>query len=56
MAVTIDKDKCGGCGVCTEECPVQALEVVDGTVTVKEDECIDCGACTSVCPCEALSL
>ncbi len=56
MAVSIDKDKCEGCGVCTEVCPVSALEVVDGKITVKEDECIDCGACTGECPFDVLSV
>ncbi|MBQ0104682.1 MAG: 4Fe-4S binding protein [Armatimonadetes bacterium] len=53
--VNIDTEKCQGCGACTEQCPVSALEVVDGKVTVSED-CLDCGACTGECPFEALSL
>jgi len=55
MAVIIDKEKCTGCGVCVDTCPVTALAVEDEKVNVN-DECIDCGACVSECPFDALSL
>jgi ferredoxin len=56
MAAVVDKEKCGGCGTCVGECPVSAIEIVDGKAEVKADVCIECGACTGVCPCEAISL
>ncbi|HVJ48619.1 FAD-binding protein [Desulfitobacterium sp.] len=56
MAVNIDKSKCIGCGACTVECPVEALELVDGIVEVNAEKCTNCGSCVKVCPADALSL
>jgi len=56
MAVTIDKEKCTGCGSCVEICPVEALKLVDDKATVDPDTCIDCGSCVDECPVEAISL
>ena len=55
MAVTIDEEKCTGCGTCVEACPVEALKVND-KAKVDEDACIDCGTCVDECPEEAISL
>ena len=55
MAVTIDEEKCTGCGTCVEVCPVEALKVND-KAKVDEDACIDCGTCVDECPEAAISL
>ncbi|HWJ04154.1 MAG TPA: 4Fe-4S binding protein, partial [Verrucomicrobiae bacterium] len=52
----IDKAKCIGCGACVAECPVDALELVDGIVVVNHEKCIRCGKCVRVCPTNALNL
>ena len=54
MSVKIDNEKCTGCGVCVDVCPVNALEIKDGKAVVSDD-CIDCGVCINECPTEAIS-
>ncbi len=56
MAVVVDKAKCIGCGACVVECPVEALDLVDGIATVNPDKCKDNGSCVTVCPSNALTL
>lgn len=56
MTVSIDSGKCIGCGACVVECPVEALDLVDGIVHVDPDKCRDNGNCVEVCPTNALSL
>ena len=56
MTLRIEKPKCIGCGACVVECPVEALDLVDGLAVVDPAKCIDCGKCVQVCPADALSL
>lgn len=56
MAAEVNSDKCTGCGLCVEVCPVEAIKVEDDVAVVDADECTDCGACVDQCPNEAISL
>ena len=38
------------CTACVRNCPVKALQVVNGTLQVDKAACIGCGACEHVCP------
>ncbi len=53
--VSIDKEKCIGCGACIDVCPFGAL-VMAGDVAAVTDKCTACGACLDVCPFGAISL
>ncbi|MCK4993938.1 MAG: 4Fe-4S binding protein [Candidatus Omnitrophica bacterium] len=55
MSVTIDNDKCTGCGNCIEACPVQAIEIKNRKAVV-DQKCIDCENCIAQCPQEAIAL
>ena len=51
----IDEKLCIGCGICEEQCPFGAIEVVDGLAVVGES-CNLCGACVEACDVEALAI
>jgi len=55
--ITVDGEKCTGCGLCVYICPADALEMVDKSVRMKppeEHECFMCGACYSICAPKAI--
>jgi len=54
MAVTIDLEKCTGCGTCTYLCPAGVLYVEDGKCR-QQDGCVSCGNCIAICPVQAIS-
>jgi NAD-dependent dihydropyrimidine dehydrogenase PreA subunit len=55
--ITIDEEKCDGCGVCIPACVEGALQIVDGKARlVKESYCDGLGACLNECPQGAITL
>ena len=56
MPAIVDSEKCTGCESCIEECPSEAIKMVDEKATVDNDTCVDCGVCVEACPVEAISM
>lgn len=55
--VSIDEEKCTGCGICVSPCAEGAIEIRDGKAKVIKDElCDGAGFCLGVCPEGALSI
>ncbi|MDT8272445.1 MAG: 4Fe-4S binding protein, partial [Desulfomonilia bacterium] len=53
----VEVDVCTGCGMCVDECPVEAIVISsENCAQVNRDICIGCGVCTHVCPVDALYL
>ena len=53
----IDEDACTACGICPDECPMDAITMNDANVAqVNGEACIGCGVCTNVCPMDAIHL
>jgi ferredoxin len=50
----INKDKCIGCGICVQECPVGAISMKEERALIDMEKCIRCGKCHDVCPQEAV--
>ena len=49
--ITIDEEKCDGCGNCVPGCVEGALQIIDGKARlVKESYCDGLGACLGECP------
>jgi Fe-S-cluster-containing hydrogenase component 2 len=56
MPAIVDSEKCTGCESCIEECPSEAIKMVDDKAVVDIDACVDCGVCVDTCPAEAISM
>ena len=63
LTITIDKDKCIGCGKCAKNCPVDCITKTDyvapghklASYAIDSSKCIKCGACIAGCKFGAIS-
>ena len=46
----VRKELCLGCGLCVENCPRQAIHLVQGQADIDRDRCVPCQICRQVCP------
>ena len=54
--ITIDQDRCNGCGLCASACHEGAIGIVDGKAKLlREDYCDGLGDCLPACPMNAIS-
>lgn len=55
--ITIEEDKCNGCGSCVPGCPEGALQIIDGKARLVSDLfCDGLGACIGECPTGAMKI
>lgn len=55
--ITIDQEKCNGCGQCVSGCPEGALQMINGKAHLVNDLfCDGLGACISECPVGAITI
>jgi NAD-dependent dihydropyrimidine dehydrogenase PreA subunit len=56
-SIEVDRERCSGCGVCVEMCPLDLIRFgTDGVPYLKYDECWYCDVCVQECPEGAIRL
>jgi len=57
VTLTLDAEKCTGCGLCVDVCPHGVLAMGDHQAAIVDrDACMECGACVRNCAFQALSV
>ena len=54
--VSINKEKCIGCGKCVNDCVSEKIKLVNGKAEYMYERCIECGHCYAVCPVNAVTM
>ena len=54
--VSVNSEKCSGCGLCLADCVRHVLEIQNGKANVINSSCLKCGHCLAVCPESAITL
>ncbi len=53
--ISVDKDKCNGCGECVDGCPGEVYELIEDKATpTNSDECHGCFTCVELCDEDAI--
>ena len=52
--LTLDREKCAGCGSCAALCPSEARVMTDGYPVLDPEACTLCGRCVEACPRRAI--
>lgn len=48
--ITMNKEKCIGCGLCVNDCVQNNIKIVNNKAQIQNISCIMCGHCFSICP------
>lgn len=48
-------EKCVGCTLCVQSCPVKAIAMKNGKAVIDPVKCTNCGLCASKCPVKAIT-
>jgi len=51
-----DPEFCTACGTCIDQCPVEALSMIEDLPEVDPEICISCFCCQEICPEKAITL
>lgn len=55
--LVLDREKCIGCGLCTEVCPQTVFEMRHNKAEIVDfNACMECGACVNNCPSDAIAV
>jgi ferredoxin len=55
-SITVNQDKCTGCGMCIEVCPRNVIAIKERKAFVfDKDACLECGACAKNCAFDAIT-
>ena len=56
LKITVDLEKCTGCGKCVDVCPVYAVKMVNEKAVMDEELCILCTSCVAECETDAIRI
>ena len=53
--LTVDKEKCIGCGLCARDCTRDVISLEEGMAVIGGAPCLKCWHCIAICPQKAIS-